>query len=234
MRRPFEFWLDLLLFLLLLLLLAPRLTGLPAHEWLGLCLAAVVILHLLFSWRWISTATRRLGRPMPARFRINYLINVTLFILVVLVTVSGVVISRVALPRLGVTMIEDRSWRALHNLTLNWLNLLTALHLAMNWEWVLRMLRPAFGRPTSPGTALTALMPARLAGRSIALLGAAAVVALGAYAVLGPPSPARRFMRDEIARFRPTLGHGVGQLAGEAMLICLAAYAGRRWLGVRL
>src|SRR5690242_19742772 len=151
MNRPAEFWLDLLLFLLVILLLAPRLTGLPAHEWLGLSLAALLILHLLFSWRWISTATRRLGRPMPARFRINYLINVTLFVLVMLVIVSGVVISRVALPRLGVTMIEDRSWRALHNLTLNWLTLFTGLHLAMNWEWVARMVRPAPRRPTSRG-----------------------------------------------------------------------------------
>lgn len=234
MNRPAEFWLDLLLFLLVILLLAPRLTGLPAHEWLGLCLAALLILHLLFSWRWISTATRRLGRPMPARFRINYLINVTLFVLVMLVIVSGVVISRVALPRLGVTMIEDRSWRALHNLTLNWLTLFTGLHLAMNWEWVARMLRLGSRRATSRDAALAVRMPAILAGRSVVLLGAAGVVGLGAYAVLGPPSPARRFMRDEIARFAPTAGHGLGQLAGEAMLVCLVAYVGRRWLGVRL
>jgi hypothetical protein len=234
MNRPAEFWLDLLLFVLVIVLLAPRLTGLPAHEWLGLCLAALLILHLLFSWRWISTATRRLGRPMPARFRINYLINVTLFVLVMLVIVSGVVISRVALPRLGVTLIEDRSWRALHNLTLNWLTLFTGLHLAMNWEWVVRMLRPEPRRAISRYAALTVRAPAILAGRSVVLLGAAGVVGLGAYAVLGPPSSARRFMRDEIARFAPTAGHGLGQLAGEAMLVCLVAYVGRRWLRVRL
>lgn len=234
MTRPAEFWLDLLLFLLVLLLLAPRLTGLPAHEWLGLGLAPLIILHLLFSWRWISTATRRIGRPMPARFRVNYLINVTLFILMMLVIVSGVVISRVALPRLGVTVLEDRSWRALHNLTLNWLCLLTGLHVALNWEWLQRMLTPAVRQRTSSVAALPAVPPARVAGRTVALLGAAALVAAGAYAMLGPPSPARRFPRDEIARFAPTLGHGLVQLAGEAMLVCLVAYVGHRWLRVRL
>ncbi len=51
---------DAGLFLLFVILLSPRLTGLPVHEWLGIALAGPVLLHLLLSWRWLVTATRRL------------------------------------------------------------------------------------------------------------------------------------------------------------------------------
>jgi len=63
---------------------------------------------------------------------------------------------------------------------------------------------------------------------------AAVVVALAIYLCLGPPTPARLYWHDELARFSPTWGHGLGQLVGEAMLTALIAYAARRWLRVRL
>jgi hypothetical protein len=52
--------------------------------------------------------------------------------------------------------------------------------------------------------------------------------------LLGPPTMARGYHQDEIARFAPTAGHGVGQFLGESFLVGLVAYVGRRWLRVRL
>lgn len=62
----------------------------------------------------------------------------------------------------------------------------------------------------------------------------AAAVAGAALLWLGPPTRAREYRQNEIARFAPTPGHGIGQLVGESGLLILVAYAGRRWLRVRL
>lgn len=134
----FRFAIDVILFGLFLFMLSPRLSGLPVHEWLGLALAIPVLVHLLLSWTWISRAT--LVAPIRSgwRHRINYALNWTLFVVVVLEIVSGLMISVVALPALGIPTIEDGAWRLLHNRFLNLLVLLLGIHIAMNWN-VLRV-----------------------------------------------------------------------------------------------
>lgn len=125
---------DVLLLAMLLLLFSPRATGLPLHEWIGLTLFGIIVIHLVLSWAWIATNMRRFLTHGNRRTRINLGLNWLLFILILMELVSGVMISRVALPAIGVITIEDRSWRALHNLTLNWTLLLLGIHVAMNWR----------------------------------------------------------------------------------------------------
>lgn len=74
----------------------------------------------------------------------------------------------------------------------------------------------------------------RAAGRSGLLLIAAFLIAGALIAMLGRPSAARLHRADEIARFRPTLGHGLVQLIGEGLLLVVIVYIGRRWLRMRL
>ncbi|HKV74868.1 MAG TPA: hypothetical protein VJN95_10150 [Gemmatimonadales bacterium] len=63
---------------------------------------------------------------------------------------------------------------------------------------------------------------------------AAGVVAALVFLALGPPTRARIYETDEIARFSPTLGHGLVQFCGETFLLAVVAYFARRWLRVRL
>lgn len=71
-------------------------------------------------------------------------------------------------------------------------------------------------------------------GRGLLIGVAALAIALPIYWMLGPPTTARLFGRDEFARFAPTWGHGLGQLVGEALLTIGIVYAARRWFKVRL
>jgi Domain of unknown function (DUF4405) len=234
--REIELWLDTLLLVLFLLLLAPRLTGLPAHEWLGIVVGIPLLVHLLFSWAWISTGTKRLLTKAPLRSRINYGINAVLFVLTTAVIVSGMAISQVAFPFLGITTINDRSWRALHNLTLNWLLLALGLHVAINWEWIVaalrRLIAPQRSSPAVPNRDSGRLV--RTLRRTAVVLIAATVVGVAAFLTLGPPTVTRIYRQNEVARFAGSPARGVGQFAGESMLLCVVAYAGRRWLRVRL
>ena len=70
--------------------------------------------------------------------------------------------------------------------------------------------------------------------RSLVIGLAALGIATPVYFSLGPPTPARLYRQDELARFSPTWGHGLGQLVGEILLTALIIYAARRWLRVHL
>jgi hypothetical protein len=135
-RRRFVFYLDALLFVAYLLLLSPRMTGLPLHEWLGIAFALPLLVHLLLAWPWIWTATRRLLSPGRTRDAVNTALNASLFITTTVVVVSGLVISQVSLRWLGVDTINDRVWRGMHNRWTTWMWLSVSAHIAMNWRWI--------------------------------------------------------------------------------------------------
>jgi predicted ferric reductase len=135
-RRGFEFYLDALLFLVFLVLLSPKMTGLPIHEWLGIAFTVPLLVHLLLSWSWIATATRRVLAPRRPRDTVNAVLNALLFTSGAVVVVSGLVISQVGLPWLGVSTIDDRTWRATHNQATTWMLIAVGAHIAMNWRWI--------------------------------------------------------------------------------------------------
>lgn len=229
-RIPLVFWLDSALLAALLLLLAPRLTGLPIHEWLGISFGVPVLVHLLLSWRWIAASLRSLP-SLRARGRVNLLINIALFALTVIEIVSGLVISRVALPFIGFHLIEDRSWRTLHNQSANFIKLAAGLHIAMNWRWITSALAR---RAASVNNRIRTMDWIPAVRRSALIIVAAALIGLATFALIGRPSLNREHHQNEIARFTPQAGHGLGQFAGETMLVAIIAYAGKRWLRVRL
>jgi Domain of unknown function (DUF4405) len=133
-RNALAIYVDILLLATLLLLFSPRLSGLSIHEWLGISLGGTLIVHLLLSWTWINSSTRRVVSGKNRRAHINYILNWLLFVLIMVELTSGIAISQVALPSIGIRTIDDRSWRALHNQTLNWTMLVLGFHLAMNWR----------------------------------------------------------------------------------------------------
>jgi len=123
-------------------------TGLFLHEWLGLAIVAMVFAHLLFSWSWIASVSRRLFAAQSARTRINYLLNLSLFGAVIAAVFSGILISQHAIPALAGTQAPDMDWRweALHTRFSAFAIILSAFHLAINWEWVLAAGQKVFRR----------------------------------------------------------------------------------------
>jgi hypothetical protein len=63
---------------------------------------------------------------------------------------------------------------------------------------------------------------------------AAGVIALVIFLILGKPSDARSYVHDEIARFRPTIRNGIGQIVGETLLLSGVVYIAHRLLKIRL
>lgn len=138
--------LDLAVFVAFLAATAPRLTGLAIHEWLSLAVAAAIVAHLLLHWSWIAGATRRLFGKLRWGARVNYLLNALLFVAFTVVTFTGVMISEVALPLLGVELATDGLWMRLHRLASDAAVVLIGLHVALHWRWIVSTTRRLLGR----------------------------------------------------------------------------------------
>lgn len=147
-RLKTTFWLDIALLVSVCALMTVRFTGLVVHEWLGLAVIGMVLAHLLFSWSWIVTQSRRVSTKQTVRERINYVINFLLFFSVTAALFFGILISQKAVPALAGTKVSpvdmNSRWANLHNMYA-WLVLcLSGFHLAINWDWLLAATRNLF------------------------------------------------------------------------------------------
>ena len=140
-RTGFLLALDGVMFLLVCVLEALSLTGLTWHEWLGFVLCPLVLLHVVLQWQWVVTQVQRLAAPGAYRARANFLLNVLLLILMAAVLVSGVLISTQITPLAGDHFGRNQVWHEIHG----WLNfslvVAVALHVALNWDWIVAVLR---------------------------------------------------------------------------------------------
>ncbi|GAB4580720.1 MAG: DUF4405 domain-containing protein [Anaerolineales bacterium] len=155
-----KFAIDSLLFVAFLLVFNTHLTGKTIHEWLGMAMGAVIIVHLLLSWNWIVGITKKFFSKLKAATRINYLLNLLLFVDFTLVIMTGILISESAMKTLGIELPHDEGWKQVHLLTSDWAIYLTGIHLALNWRWVIHTLKTLIRKPTI-----------YLRGRAIALAG---------------------------------------------------------------
>ena len=131
-----KLWLDILIFVAFLVTMDPYSSGIPIHEWLSLSMLAALTLHLLLSWDWITGISQRFLGKLGLQNRINYILNWLLFIDGTLLIVSGVMISEVALPFLGINLPKGFAWRRLHDMSANLGLLMLGLHTALHWAWI--------------------------------------------------------------------------------------------------
>ena len=130
------FAVDAFLFAVFVVAVNVPLTGLVIHEWLGIAIAIGLIVHILQHANWVATTTRRLMSATSLQNRVNYLLVVGLFIGFVSIIASGLLISEVALPWIGITPGGGAFWLWLHLASVGWVIWLTVIHLAVNWRWV--------------------------------------------------------------------------------------------------
>lgn len=118
-----------------------RFSGLTVHEWLGIAIGVVLVGHTVLHWDWIVRTVRRLGGT-SGRQRLSAALALAVFLDLVLLVVSGVLISRVALPSLAR---QDRFWRWLHIETAHLATYLVAIHFALSWKWMWALTKRLLG-----------------------------------------------------------------------------------------
>jgi uncharacterized protein DUF4405 len=135
-RTKIKLVLDVIIFIAFLIAMEPRSSGVTIHEWLATSLIAVLIVHLLLSWDWITRTTRRFIGKINTQSRLNYILNWSLFIDGTIIMLSGFMISESLMPSLGLQLPRNFAWRGLHEITTNLFLVLLGLHTALHWSWV--------------------------------------------------------------------------------------------------
>jgi len=136
-----KFILDLATFIGVLVALDPRLTGIAIHEWLTIAGTAAILVHLLLNWNWIAGITRQFFKKTAWRARLGYILNWLLFLDGLLIVMSGLMISPIVLPSLGIQLSKSAFWSQLHALTTDWSIFLLGLHVALHWDWIVGVFR---------------------------------------------------------------------------------------------
>jgi cytochrome b subunit of formate dehydrogenase len=142
-RSQAIFVFDLAMLVALCAVESLRIAGIAFHEWLGISLIAVFIAHLLLSWNWIAAQTKQ-HLLETGRDRTSYLLNLGLFVVTVITIFTGIAISEEALPTMGFPMQGNRFWHGLHSFGANLMVLLVGLHVALNWDWILKAIRQGY------------------------------------------------------------------------------------------
>jgi hypothetical protein len=133
----------------------PRSTGIAIHEWLTVAGIAALFAHLLLSWKWIVEVTRRFLSKLTTKARINYILNIALFIDMTLIMFTGLMISEVVLPSFGISLGQNFVWRRLHSITADLFVPLLGLHAGLHWSWIVNtikryIIQPIFKRRSLP------------------------------------------------------------------------------------
>ncbi len=131
-----KLWLDVLIFVAFLVTMDPHSSGIAIHEWLSLAMIATLTIHLLLSWDWIVEISKRFLGKVGGQNRINYIVNWLLFIDGTMIMISGIMISEVVLPVMGIQFPADFAWRRLHDMSANIGLLLLGIHTALHWSWI--------------------------------------------------------------------------------------------------
>ena len=135
-RTKLKLVLDVIIFIAFLIAMEPRSSGITIHEWLATSLIAVLIVHLLLSWDWITRITRHFIGKINNQSRFNYILNWSLFIDGTVIMLSGFMISESLMPSLGLQLPRNFAWRGLHEISTNLFLVLLGLHTALHWSWV--------------------------------------------------------------------------------------------------
>jgi hypothetical protein len=139
-RTRLDFWLDALLLVAYTLAYSLGFTGIATHEWLGIGLGAVLLVHITLHWDWVIRTTRKLLRP-GGRERFIWLVNLLLLACMTLCIMFGLLISEAALPQLGITPAASPFWRQVHDTTATLTLILVPIHAALRWRWIVGMAR---------------------------------------------------------------------------------------------
>lgn len=125
--------LDAVMVVLLVMMYEARVVDLSFHEMGGLIACGLFVVHNGINRKWIAGVSSRLFRKLPAKTRIGYAVDVSLLVSMVLIAVSGILISRTVL--VGVYG-DIAFWRPVHYFASAVALVLVGIHLGLHWSFI--------------------------------------------------------------------------------------------------
>ena len=177
LKQNVKIIIDIIMTVVLFLLMAYSMAGEVIHEWLGIGISVLFLLHHILNSQWIQN----LRKGKYTLFRILQ----TVLVILVLVSMAGSMLSGIVLSRHVFSFLPvmgGSSWaRKLHMLSAYWGFIFLSLHLGLHWSMVTGIVKKML-----PKTSAVWLWISRLTGLLIACYGIYAFVKrqIGSYMFL--------------------------------------------------
>ncbi|WP_418791858.1 DUF4405 domain-containing protein [Phosphitispora sp. TUW77] len=126
--------LDVVMLLLLLLMYSINATGISFHEIGGLAVCALFLIHNGLNWKWIVKVSKRLfDKSLPVKTKLGYAVNVLLFIMMIIIAISGIMISKTIFT----SIYGDRIfWKTGHLFASAVSLVLAGIHVGLHWSFI--------------------------------------------------------------------------------------------------
>ena len=162
-NRIVKLCVDIGMTVALLLLMPYELVGQAAHEWIGIGIFVLFIVHHILNGKWHRNVVR--GKYTPLRIWQTALVILVLAAMIGSM-VSGIILSRHALSFLPIS--GGRSFaRSLHMLASYWGFVLMALHLGLHWSMMMGIAKKAVKKSSAVRTWTLRILALAIAGYGV-------------------------------------------------------------------
>jgi len=110
------------------------LTGLEAHQWLGLAVGLLAGYHLVLHWDWVKSVTARFVQKTSRQARYYYVIDAGLVLGFALILVTGLVIS----SWLNLPLEDYIAWKNVHVISSVITLLIVVVKIGLHWRWIIK------------------------------------------------------------------------------------------------
>lgn len=143
-RIAFKIIIDIAMTVALMLLMTYELIGQSAHEWIGMVMFVLFLIHHVLNRKWSGNLIK--GRWTPFRIWQTVLV---LWVLVSMIgsMVSGIILSRSVFSFLPIRGGQSRA-RIMHLLCAYWGFVGMSLHLGLHWSMMIGMAQKHLGKPS--------------------------------------------------------------------------------------
>lgn len=139
-KRKVQIVIDVIMTVLLPVLMSYSLIGEAIHEWAGIAMFMLVLLHHGLNWKWHKNLLH--GKYSGLRI-LGIAVNTVISLLMLALMISGIVMSRHVFSFLGLDGGASLA-RTVHLVASYWCYVLTAFHLGLHGSMLIGMLRKAF------------------------------------------------------------------------------------------
>lgn len=127
--------LDIALFVAIVIASHPEWTGISLHEWLAVAIALPALYHLAINWDWVIRVASKILTKLKAVSRINFVVDVALFIATVTVMATGIMVLPGVVPTSGGDVVLG-VWRGAHRVSSDATVLLMLAHFVLHAQWM--------------------------------------------------------------------------------------------------
>lgn len=155
--------LDILMLAAMPVLMAYMLAGEVLHEWLGVGILVLFILHHALNFQWIKNLFR--GKYTLSRF-IKTTVNVLILLIIIGLAYSGIILSRHVFADLNIHASRTNA-RSIHMFCSYWGFAIMSLHFGFHWDMFLGIIKKFTKKESVLRTVILRLLAAGIASYGI-------------------------------------------------------------------